>query len=307
MYNSTGNRSPRASKRPFRFPVFIVSTFFVLFFILTVFPIHPGFPQIRSSTVRASFEPSSIEPTNDVSYKVKGIPSGPAATKLRYPEDYGTYGQFQSRTIVWVLAQQHNYLGSFVLGVLFLISVLEVRGMLIRDREATQQHDRVAYELLGIVLLALSIASITGGILLFGLLSLYPGLMRYLASILGPFFAMYGFLFLSISLTAYLYYQSWNRMERGNAKWVHAAIGVLANFFGILLMALANSWITFMMSPSGVDEHGRFLGSYWRVLHTPLWVSYSVHRFFVCILFGSAVVAGYAAYRAMTAKSQDEK
>jgi cytochrome d ubiquinol oxidase subunit I len=256
----------------------------------------------------AGLTPSQpIETSKDVHYGIQGTPTGPPAPHLSYPDDYGTFGGFQSRTIIWVLAQQHNFLGGFVLGVLVLITLLELRGILMRNREAAQRDDEIAFELLGIVLLVLSLAAISGGVLLFGLLSFYPGLMRYFVTVLRSILFFYGTLLIFVSLTVYLYYLTWNRMKSGNSKWVHASIGLLSNTFGLLLMFFANAWTTFMISPSGVDDRGRYLGNSWRVIHNTLWMPFNIHRFFGDILFGSAVVAGYAAYRTMTAKSPDDK
>lgn len=249
----------------------------------------------------------SFETSRDVYYRTKGTPTGPPAPQLSYPNDYGTLGHFQSRTLVWILAQQHNYFGSFVLGVLFLITIFEVRGIISQGKETSRRYDGLALAWLGVVLLALSVTAITGGVFLFGLLSFYPGLTKYLATVLRSLLLVYGLLIPFFSATVVLYYYTWPRMEKGNSKWIHASIGVLANFFGILMMMIANSWATFMMSPSGVDEEGRFLGNSWRVLHNALWNPFNVHRFFGGILLGASIISAYAAYSALTATTQDRK
>ena len=69
----------------------------------------------------------------DVFYKEVGEfgpISSPPAPKLEYPRDYGTYGNFQSRTIIWIANQQHLYFGSFVLAVPMFVWVMELIGML---------------------------------------------------------------------------------------------------------------------------------------------------------------------------------
>ena len=44
-------------------------------------------------------------------------------------------------------------------------------------------------------------------------------------------------------------------------KTVHIFIGILLNVFGTAIMQLANSWAGFMMSPTGVDGDGAFVGT----------------------------------------------
>src|SRR5207249_9374274 len=100
---------------------------------------------------------------------------------------------------------------------------------------------------------------------------------------------------------------SWDRLSEGGHKWFHAAIGVVVNVCGTLLLFLANSWVTFMMSPAGVDQTGRFLGKPWHFLHPALWNPFNLHRFLADMMTGGAVVLGYAAFRFLTAKNQDQR
>ncbi len=72
-------------------------------------------------------------------------------------------------------------------------------------------------------------------------------------------------------------------------------------------MMLANSWAAFMMSPAGVDEQGRYLGSLWNLLHTALWAPLNVHRVIGNMVFGGGIVAAYAAYKFLSAKTAEEK
>ena len=44
-------------------------------------------------------------------------------------------------------------------------------------------------------------------------------------------------------------------------------------------MFLANSWVTFMMSPAGVDPAGVFAGDAWAAMHNFLWNPINLHRF----------------------------
>jgi cytochrome d ubiquinol oxidase subunit I len=247
--------------------------------------------------------------SNDTYYQIKGVVSGPRAPVLT-DADYPRPSELpisESRVIIWVLAQQHNYWGAFVFGVLVLVVLLEISSMMVRRGESTQRYDGYAYEMLWLVVLALSGAAALGGLLLFGLLALYPDLTRYLASVFRPFFLGYGLLLIVFNAAVYLYYSTWQRMSAGLSKWLHASLGVLAVSLGTLLVLISNAWGSFMLSPAGVDQYGRFLGNYWQVLHTATWNPLNVHRIAGHIVFGAAVISAYAAYRAMTEKTPEER
>lgn len=247
--------------------------------------------------------------SRDTYYQTLEIISGPrppVLTDADYPRLSGLPIS-ESRVIIWVLAQQHNYWGAFVFGVLVLVVLLEIGSLMVRTPESTQRYDGYAYEMLRLVVLALSAAAILGGLLLFGLLALYPDLTRYLASVFRPFFLGYGILIVAFSVVVYIYYSTWQSMSAGLPKWIHASLGVLAGSLGTLLVLIPNAWGSFMMSPAGVDQYGRFLGNYWQVLHTATWNPLNVHRIAGHIVFGAAVISAYAAYRALTEKTREER
>ncbi|MEW6682176.1 MAG: hypothetical protein AB1451_04515 [Nitrospirota bacterium] len=160
--------------------------------------------------------------------------------------------------------------------------------------------------MLGLVVLAVSGAAISGAVLLLAFVSLYPDFAKYLIGVFRPFVWIYGLLFIAFSLAIYLYYYLWQRMAAGSAKWIHATLGVVVNVMGNAIMMIGNSWGTFMMSPAGVDTHGRSLGNYAGVLHNALWNPLNVHRFASHLIFGAIVIAAYAGYRALKAKSADQ-
>lgn len=243
--------------------------------------------------------------SKDTYYKTDGPVSGPRAPRLTeesYPEEFG-----ESRVVVWMVAQQHVYWSGFVVGGLFLVTVLEVIGLMGWGSGHPQSYDRFATEIFRFIVLALGIAGSLGGIFLVSLLVLYPDLTTYLTTVFRPVFLGYGALVIGFTLLAYGLYYSWEKMQRGLLKWLHASLGVLVNVLGIVLTMLGNAWSSFMLAPAGVSEHGAFLGNTWHVLHTALWNPLNVHRIASHILLGAAVVMAYGAYRAMTAVTFEER
>jgi len=266
----------------------------------------------------AEGEEAEVEMAKDIFYKdpvtedaMMGPVSGPPAGELVYPDDYGTYGDYQSRTILWISNQQHLYFGSFVLAVPMFVWTMELIGVLMyrKNPKMGKQFDDLAHEMMKISLTAYSVTAILGGILIFTFLALYPGFFRYLSSIFRPVMHIYALLFILESGVLYVFYYGWDAMNDGCGDWKygHMAIGTILNAIGIVLMVMANTWIGFMMSPSGVDAQGRFLGDIWKVIHTPLMVPIVVHRILGNSAFGGGVVAAYASFRFLSSKTPEEK
>lgn len=248
-----------------------------------------------------------IEKARDVYYKTEGIVSSePAPRATDSTRDYPRYN-FESRVLIWFANQQHLYYASFVLAVPIFCMIIEFMGMVAKDKTMAQRYDRLAYDFVKISLTAYSLTAILGGILVFAFLTLYPTFFGYLSSIFRPVMHLYALLFVAESGTLYVYYYGWDKMKEGFLKWIHLTLAVVLNTIGTVLMFLANSWIAFMMSPAGVDEQGRYLGNIWHVIHTALWNPLNLHRILGNMAFGGSVVAAYAAYRFLAAKTSEDR
>jgi len=257
---------------------------------------------------KADAEPEKkVEKARDVYYKTEGIVSGaPAPKTADNPQFYPRYN-FESRVLLWFANQQHLYYGSFVLAVPIFCMIIEFVGIVTKDKAMAKKYDQLAYDFIKISLTAYSLTAILGGILIFTFLTLYPAFFGYLSSIFRPVMHIYALLFVAESGTIYIYYYGWDKMKEGLLKWIHVSMSVILNVIGTVLMFLANSWIGFMMSPAGVDEQGRYLGNIWHVIHTALWNPLNVHRILGNMAFGGGVVAAYAAYRFLSAKTDEER
>lgn len=249
----------------------------------------------------------TAEQSRDVYYKVEGPVSGPPAPKTADTTEHYPRYNFESRVLIWFANQQHLYYGSFVLAVPIFCMMIEFLGMVTKDRTLGKKYDQLAHDFIKISLTAYSLTAILGGILLFTFLTLYPTFFGYLSSIFRPVMHIYALLFVAESGTLYIYYYGWDKMKEGLLKWIHLSMSVILNVIGTALMFLANSWIAFMMSPAGVDDQGRYLGNIWHVMHTALWNPLNVHRILGNMAFGGSVVAAYAAYRFLSATTDEER
>ncbi|HEC85629.1 MAG: hypothetical protein DRR08_26420 [Candidatus Parabeggiatoa sp. nov. 2] len=216
--------------------------------------------------------------------------------------DYPNIG-VSSRSVVWIIAQLHLFFAAFVLAVPLFVLVIEFIG----HKTGDWRYDDMAHEFMKISLSAYSITALFGGTLAFALFLLYPQFMAYLMRVFNTQTLVYAGLFFAESVLLYIYYYGWNAMRYGDAKWAHLTIGLLLNVVGTTLLVVANSWASFMMAPSGVNEVGAVTGNIWEIMKGPLWNPLNLHRFIANVAFGGAIVGAYAAYKFLSAKTPAEK
>ncbi|MBI5492058.1 MAG: cytochrome ubiquinol oxidase subunit I [Deltaproteobacteria bacterium] len=226
----------------------------------------------------------------------------PPAPKLK-AEDYPKVKGLNPRLTVWMAAQMHLWFAAFVLAVPIFVFIFEAIGMAKKDR----RYDSTAYEFMRVSMVAYSITAITGGLLLLSLIVFYPDLMKYLASIFGPTMILYALIFFAETGVLYTYYYGWHALDRGARKWAHLFLGFLLNLSGTALMFIANAWVTFMMTPAGVDIRGAFDGNVWHAVHNHLWSPMNLHRFIANIAYGGSIVGAYAAYKFLSSNTDEDR
>ncbi len=225
-----------------------------------------------------------------------------AQEKAAQAVEYRSFFGLNSRLVIWIVAQLHLMFAAFVLGVPIFALVMEVVGVKNKD----PRYDWLAREFTKLLAAAFATTAALGGLLAFSLYSLYPSFMGYLTGGFYSSFFIYALLFFGEGFSLYFYLYSWDRLK--NKKWLHISIGVLLNVFGTLLMIIANSWTSFMMTPSGIEkETGQFIGGVWQAMTNPLWMPLNIHRFLGNIVFGGFLVGAYAAVKFLVARSEEEK
>jgi cytochrome bd-type quinol oxidase subunit 1 len=218
---------------------------------------------------------------------------------------YGNFPIIGSRAAIWITAQVHLLFAAFVLGVPMFAVVAEAIGIF----GGEERYDRLAKEFTRLLLVAYSATAIWGGLLTFGLITLYPGVTTYLAEVFAPSMWVYVGLFFFESFTLYLYYYGWERWKEGRAKWVHWGLGILLNLFGTLVMFIANSWLTYMMSPPAevTPDTAPSMVRFWSAFANATWMPINIHRLIANVVFGGAIVGAYAAYRFLVAETDEER
>ena len=87
---------------------------------------------------------------------------------------------------------------------------------------------------------------------------------------------------------------------------MHLGLGLGLNLVGTAIMLIANSWLTFMMSPKGVSTSGALI-SLPDAIYNYTWMPINVHRVIANVAFGGSVAAAYAAFKFLQAETDEDR
>jgi cytochrome bd-type quinol oxidase subunit 1 len=212
--------------------------------------------------------------------------------------EYRRFPVVGSRVAIWAVAQLHLLFAAFVLAVPMFALIIEAIGYKTKDL----RYDRLAYEFTKLLSVSFSLTATFGAFLTFMLIILYPKFTNYLMSVFSPTFLPYVGLFFFEAFFLYAYYYGWGKFH----PLVHLALGLGLNIVGTAIMFIANSWLTFMMSPRGISDSGAVL-SVMEAATNFTWMPINVHRFIANVAFGGSVAAAYAAFKFLQAKTDEER
>src|SRR5438552_1837676 len=198
----------------------------------------------------------------------------------------GAYRDFPvigSRAAIWIAAEIHLMFAAFVLGVPIFAVVAEAIGIFGKD----QRYDRLAKEFTRLLLIAYSATAIWGAVFVFLLSTLYPRFWAYLTAIFGVSMWVYVSIFFFESFTLYLYYYGWDLWKQGRAKIVHWCLGILLNIWGTAVMFIADSWLTYMMTPPRdiTPETSPTSIKLWHAILNHTWMPINIHRLIGNVVF----------------------
>ncbi|HET8577356.1 MAG TPA: c-type cytochrome [Methylomirabilota bacterium] len=215
--------------------------------------------------------------------------------------DYRSLPLLGNRSAVWIAAELHLMFAAFVLGVPIFAFITEIVGAVTRERH----HDELAREFTKLLAMAYTLTAALGAILLVLLLVLYPKLSAYMSRLFKPTWLLYVALIFAEVVAAYLYWYTWDALQGPRKRW-HLLLGAVVNLLGTALLFIADIWVTFMMSPAGVDEAGNLV-SLWAAIRNFTWMPINIHRLLANVAFGGAIVAAYAAVRFLAATNTDDR
>ncbi|MFQ5898694.1 MAG: cytochrome ubiquinol oxidase subunit I [Candidatus Methylomirabilia bacterium] len=214
---------------------------------------------------------------------------------------YRAFPLIGSRLAVWAVAQLHLNFAAFILGVPIFAVIIEIMGW----RTGERRYDWLAHEFVKLIFAAFSTTALLGAFLLFLFVGYYPTFWVYMSGIFYSTFWVYVALFFLETFAVYLWYYGWEWLS-GSRKWIHVSIGILSNLFGTAILVVSNAWVTFMVSPGGIDETGRFV-SLWGAINNFTWMPINIHRLIANIVFGGTIAAAYAAFRFLSARTDEER
>ena len=215
--------------------------------------------------------------------------------------DYRSLFGFSNRIAVWIIAELHLMFAAFVLGVPIFAVITEIVGVTTKEKH----YDDLAKEFTKLLAMAYTLTAVLGCILLVLVVILYPKLTGYLSGLFKPTWLLYLVLIFGEVIVAYLYWYSWDLLQGSRKKW-HLLLGVLVNVWGTALLFVADIWVTFMMSPAGIDDAGN-LTNLWAAINNPTWMPINIHRLLANVAFGGSIAAAYAAVRFLNAKTDEER
>ncbi|HZE93323.1 MAG TPA: cytochrome ubiquinol oxidase subunit I, partial [Gemmatimonadales bacterium] len=218
---------------------------------------------------------------------------------------YRDFPLIGSRAAVWIAAEIHLMFAAFVLGVPIFAVVAEAIGIFGKD----PRYDRLSKEFTRLLLIAYSATAIWGAVFVILLSTLYQPLWAYLTAIFGPSMWLYVGIFFFESFTLYLYYYGWDRWKYGRAKIVHWCLGILLNIWGTIVMFIADSWLTYMMTPPRdiTPQTAPASIKIWHAILNHTWMPINIHRLIGNVVFGGAIVGAYASYRFLAARTDEER
>ena len=245
-----------------------------------------------------------------LSFAVAGLAAlvltDPVLAQGYQPPQYGAdFPVIGSRAAIWIVAQVHLMFAAFVLGVPMFAVIAEAIGFF----SGEPRYDRLAKEFTRLLLVAYSATALLGGLFVFLLTTLYPALWTYLSEVFRITMWIYAAVFFAESATLYMYYYGWDRWKAGRAKLGHWGLGLLLNLWGTIALLIANSWLTFMMSPPSqlTPDTSPASVQLWSAFANATWMPINIHRLIANAVFGGSIVAAYAAYRFLKAQSDEER
>ncbi len=221
-----------------------------------------------------------------------------AAAKPYVEAEYRAFPKLGSRVAIWIVAQLHLLFAAFVLAVPIFALIIEFIGYKTKDK----RYDRLAYEFTKLLSVSFSLTATFGAALTFMLIILYPKFTNYMMSVFSPTFLPYVLLFFFEAFFLYTYYYGWGKFS----PRIHLMLGVGLNLVGTAIMLIANAWVTFMTSPSGISEKGAVIST-WQAVQNFTWMPINIHRIIANVAFGGSIAGAYAAVKFLQAKTDEER
>ena len=268
----------------------------------------------------------------------------PAFAQDMTDEEYRPFPMIGSRNAAWIAAQLHLLFGSFILGVPMFAVIIEFIGWKTKDeRYDRMAHEFIKLcmgafsttALLGGVLVFILIwcypkvmsklSGIFGPTMIFYVVlffgetfTLYiyyygwdkmQGRFKWIHLVLGVLLNIWGTAIMFVSNTWLTYQTSpatqFKKLsDETKEAWITSTLEQNPEMTRaeVLEGITANSVI-----PLHNETTGDFLGNVWEAVNNFTWMPVNIHRLIGNIAFGGSIVAAYAAFRFLVAKTKEDK
>ena len=211
-----------------------------------------------------------------------------------------------NRNLIWVIAQLHILFASFILGVPLYTVIAECLFLKTRD----ERYERLAYEVTKVFVMCYSFTALTGGFFALCLIVYYPTFTTWFFRGFNDLITFwYPMLFLVETGFMYLYYYTWDPLNKANRKGVHILIGILLNVAGISLLLLMDGPAAMMTTPPKVEGSIKEIATFgeWAWINNYSWWPLNYHRLVGNLTFGGYLVGVIAAIMYLFAKNDEER
>ena len=241
----------------------------------------------------------------------KGNPENPNRDMVKR-EDYNdlpvnkfNFG-LSNRNLIWVVAQLHILFASFILGVPLYTVIAECLYWKTRD----ERYERLAYEVTKVFVMCYSFTALTGGFFALCLIVYYPTFTTWFFRGFNDLITFwYPMLFLIETGFMYLYYYTWDPLNKANRKGLHILIGILLNIAGISLLFVMDGPAAMMTTPPKIEGSIKEIATFgeWAWFNNYSWMPLNYHRLVGNLTFGGYLVGVISAIMYIFAKNDEER
>ncbi len=198
--------------------------------------------------------------------------------------------------VIAILVQSHILIATFILGAALIAPTAEYLVMITKQA----RYERFARNLARLLVLLFASGSALAITFVLALVTLFPVFFSYLQNIFFWVFFVEPFLFLGVIIILYAWYNTWDKLAY--RKSLHVVFGFVAGGIGLFQMTLIDAVASYMLTPSEAP-----VTDVARTYLNPTFVPLNMHRFVGNFSYAGFLIAGWAAYRYLSAKREDDR
>jgi len=198
--------------------------------------------------------------------------------------------------VIAILVQSHILIATFILGSSLIAPTAEYLGMVTKQAK----YERFARNLARLIVLLFASGSVLAITFVLALVTLFPVFFSYLQNIFFWVFLVEAFMFLAVIIILYAWYNTWDKLAY--RKSLHVVFGFVAGGIGLFQMTMIDAVASYMLTPSEAP-----VTDVARTYLNPTFVPLNMHRFVGNFSYAGFLTAGWAAYRYLNAKQEDDR